>query len=145
MNSIVWISAIPAFIIIILVNMAPHIPTGFFKNNWFKIAFASCSAFLIFWLVDDVMFWKILGAAFGFIAGWLVAKLFNKILSPIKSTAFSNTIKIILCILVVIFAFTQDYGRRTYENLYDDVFDKDPNDWTDGEKDYVNDLLGSID
>ena len=145
MSKIMWISMIPACVIYLLVVMSPHIPAGFFKNNWFKVSFASCSAFFFFWIIDEATFWKLLGAAMGFGFGWLVSKLWEKLLNIIKKTTVVNVIKIILCVLLILLAFIVGYGRRTYKSPYDDVFDKNPNHWTDDEKDHVNDFFEWMD
>lgn len=51
---------------------------------------------------------------------------------------------IILLILIVV-AVTTSEPKKNKHNGYDDVFEKDPNTWTENEKEYVDDFFNRLD
>ena len=112
--------------------------------NWFKYAFPMSVAFLIFWIVDDLVFWKILGAVIAFGFGFIVSKWLGKTFDKTKHKTALTAIKIFLCIFPILLAIVIGYGSKSYDNPYKDVFDKNPNKWTDDEKDYVDDFFESM-
>lgn len=152
MNSIIWISMIPAVIVMLVVPLLGHIPQekiDKFKENfkkffnlkisWFKMVFSLSFAILGFIIMNNEIGGKIGGAILFFLIGLSISIGLSKLLDKIPNSIISNILKLVLCILLLIFAFTRSYG--TYKNPYDDVFNKDPNKWTDEEKDYVNDFF----
>lgn len=152
MGTIIIISMIPAAIIMLAIPLLDHIPNdkmkkikenfkNFFnlKKSWFKIVFSLSSAILGFIIMNNEIGGKIGGAILLFVIGLFASIGLNKLFDKIPNSIISNILKLILCILLLIFAFTRTYG--TYKDPYGDVWDKDPNNWTDQEEDYVNDFF----
>ena len=84
------------------------------KVDWFKICFCLITSLLIFIVVDDVMFWKILGAILFFGVGWILSSILDFWFGKIQNKKIATIVKIVLCILLFVFAITRDYGRDTY-------------------------------
>ena len=49
-------------------------------------------------------------------------------------------VSVVLFLILGLFGLNFTWNNRT-ENKYDDVWDKNPNNWTDDEKEYVNDFF----
>lgn len=109
------------------------------QKIWFKVIFSLSSAILGFIIMNNEIGGKIGGAILFFVIGLFASIGLNKLFDKIPNSIISNILKLILCILLLIFAFTRTYG--TYKDPYGDVWDKDPNNWTDQEEDYVNDFF----
>lgn len=130
-----------AFVVIAIVIKA--IPWECFniKVHWFHIAFSIMSGVLGFIIVDLEIGWKIAIGIVFLIVGWFVAMFLNYIIRRfVKNNTIIIIICIIICVLMGVFAVTREYGEYIYKDPYEDVWDKDPNKWTEDEKDYVNDF-----
>lgn len=79
-------------------------------------------------------------------SGYLKAKEVEKALRPkTKEEKRSIAIKIgcfaVIFVIVLYISIACSISKRDRGYEYDDVFKKDPNNWSDDEKDYVNDLF----
>lgn len=74
---------------------------------------------------------------------WLLPMVFIDAENEASAKKLSrNIIIIVVILLIVAWAMAGGTGGS---NTYDDVFDKDPNEWTEDEEQYVNDLFEWID
>ena len=92
----------------------------FLSNHRFQIAFSLCAAILGFFIMNNQIGGKILGAALFFGIGWLVASVLMAGIKKINNKALAILLEVILVLLMIFFAITRSYVRyhRT-EKYYD--------------------------
>lgn len=68
--------------------------------------------------------------------------------NPMRKLTILGIISIIVIVASLIFLFlnSDNSNKSSHDNktTYDEVFDKDPNTWTDNDKEYVNDLFEHV-
>lgn len=125
-----------------LLKSEPEIVSQNEPSKFFKFTFSLCAAILGFIALENGIGGKIFGSIIMFALGWGIAWILEIFTKKIKIKTIRIIVEIILCLLLGIFAVTREYGHyQPPKSKYEDVFKKNPNDWTDDEKEYVNDFF----
>ncbi len=100
----------------------------------------------------SVFLGAVLAVALGIVGG-IIGGLIEKMTTKENPTDENSTDKkasiknvrniciAVLCFIIIAFLFVQCTSGGSRKNEYDNVFNKDPNTWTESEKNYVNNFF----
>jgi hypothetical protein len=127
-----------------------------FENFFFKLSLVTVAVSILFAFLVSVLWGLIIGVvsffAFSLVGGYLDddvnwAKSDDARKQAIKKGKLYSALSVFIVGAVFLFAMMLSsidlFGSSS--NQFDDVFNKDPNTWTDEEKDYVNDFFDWLD
>lgn len=118
---------------------------SFLKKHWFKNLFSLCAAVLGFFIMNNKIGGKIIGAILFFAIGWGIAWVLDFWIKKIKSKTIIIILEILLCVLLGFFAITREFvnyhapSRKYYDNHGNVHYSEEERD----EQNFINDMYGA--